>query len=153
MGVSDSSIKAGLESFGGVKGRLETIRLNSGDILINDTYNANFDSVCRALEHLTTESGKKIVVLGDMGELGEFGAAMHDRVGVFAKSLGVDVLLALGELSKRAVISFGAGAVHHESRDALLIQLKSELDGGSCILVKGSRFMKMEYFCDVLVID
>ena len=153
LGVSDSSIKAGLESFGGVKGRLETIRLNSGDILINDTYNANFDSVCRALEHLTTESGKKIVVLGDMGELGEFGAAMHDRVGAFAKSLGVDVLLGLGELSKKAVISFGAGGAHHESRDALLVQLKSELDGRSCVLVKGSRFMKMEYFCDVLVLD
>ena len=153
LGIPDSSIKAGLESFGGVKGRLETIWLNSGDILINDTYNANFDSVCHALEYLTTESGKKIVVLGDMGELGEFGAAMHDRVGVFAKTLGVDVLLGLGELSKKAVISFGAGGIHHESRDALLVQLKSELDGGSCVLVKGSRFMKMEYFCDALVLD
>ena len=153
LGIPDSSIKAGLESFGGVKGRLETIWLNSGDILINDTYNANFDSVCHALEYLTTESGKKIVVLGDMGELGEFGAAMHDRVGAFAKTLGVDVLLGLGELSKKAVISFGAGGIHHESRDALLVQLKSELDGGSCVLVKGSRFMKMEYFCDALVLD
>ena len=153
LGIPDSSIKAGLESFGGVKGRLETIWLNSGDILINDTYNANFDSVCHALEYLTTESGKKIVVLGDMGELGEFGAAMHARVGAFAKTLGVDVLLGLGELSKKAVISFGAGGIHHESRDALLVQLKSELDGGSCVLVKGSRFMKMEYFCDALVLD
>ncbi|MDA0236934.1 MAG: UDP-N-acetylmuramoyl-tripeptide--D-alanyl-D-alanine ligase [Proteobacteria bacterium] len=153
LGVSDSSIKIGLESFGGVKGRLETTRLNSGDILINDTYNANFDSVCRALEHLATESGKKIVVLGDMGELGEFGPALHHQVGEFAKSLGINVLLSIGELSKKAVISFGVGGVHHESRDALLIQLRSELDGRSSVLVKGSRFMKMEFFCDALAVD
>ena len=67
--ISASSIKQGLESFGSVKGRLETIKLKSGDVLINDAYNANFDSVCRALECLAAEPGKKIFVFGDMGEL------------------------------------------------------------------------------------
>ena len=149
--ISASSIKQGLESFGSVKGRLETIKLKSGDVLINDAYNANFDSVCRALECLAAEPGKKIFVFGDMGELGEFGLSLHEKVGEYAKKKGVDLLFAVGELTKKTVASFGTNAIHYDSRSELLAHLKARLNGQTCVLVKGSRFMKMEYFCNGLI--
>jgi UDP-N-acetylmuramoyl-tripeptide--D-alanyl-D-alanine ligase len=149
--ISASSIKQGLESFGSVKGRLETIKLKSGDVLINDAYNANFDSVCRALECLAVEPGKKIFVFGDMGELGEFGLSLHEKVGEYAKKKGVDLLFAVGELTKKTVASFGTNAIHYDSRSELLAHLKARLNGQTCVLVKGSRFMKMEYFCNGLI--
>ena len=149
--VSARSIKQGLESFDSVQGRLETIKLKSGDVLINDTYNANFDSVCRALEFLAAESGKKIFVFGDMGELGEFGPSLHTKVGEFAKANGIDLLFGFGELTKKAVSSFGANGTHYDSRSELLGQLRASLNGQAHVLIKGSRFMKMEYFCNSLI--
>ncbi|MDC1311620.1 UDP-N-acetylmuramoyl-tripeptide--D-alanyl-D-alanine ligase [Burkholderiales bacterium] len=149
--ISASSIKQGLESFESVEGRLESIKLRSGDVLINDSYNANFDSVCRALEYLAVEPGKKIFVFGDMGELGKFGPPLHEKVGEYAKSKGIDLLLGFGALTKKAVASFGANAIHFESASELLGELKAHLNGQTYILVKGSRFMKMEYFCSALI--
>lgn len=149
--VSASSIKQGLESFDSVKGRLETIKLKSGDVLFNDTYNANFDSVCRALEYLAMEPGKKIFVFGDMGELGKFGPSLHEEVGEYAKTKGIDLLFGFGELTKKAVAGFGANAIHFESPSELLAHLKAHLNGETYVLIKGSRFMKMEYFCSSLI--
>jgi UDP-N-acetylmuramoyl-tripeptide--D-alanyl-D-alanine ligase len=134
-----------------VKGRLETIKLKSGDVLINDAYNANFDSVCRALECLAVEPGKKIFVFGDMGELGEFGLSLHEKVGEYAKKKGIDLLFGFGELTKRTVAGFGANAIHYDSRSELLAHLEANLNGQTYVLVKGSRFMKMEYFCNALI--
>ncbi len=149
--ISASSIRQGLESFDSVKGRLETIKLKSGDVLINDTYNANFDSVCWALECLAAEPGKKIFVFGDMGELGKFGPSLHEKVGEFAKNKDIDLFLGFGDLTKKAVASFGNNGIHFKSRSELLAKLQANLDGQTYILVKGSRFMKMEYFCNSLI--
>ena len=150
LNISVRSIKHGLESFNNVRGRLETIKLKSGDVLINDTYNANFESVCRALDSLAAESGKKIFVFGDMGELGKYGPSLHTKVGEYAKAKGINFLFGFGELTKKAVSGFGANATHYESRRELLDQLKASLNGQTYVLVKGSRFMKMEYFCNSL---
>jgi UDP-N-acetylmuramoyl-tripeptide--D-alanyl-D-alanine ligase len=153
LNISPRAIKRGLELFKGVDGRLETVRLRSGDTLIDDTYNANMDSVCRALEYLAVQPGRKIFVFGDMGELGEFSNAMHEEVGRFAKSLGVSLLYGFGTFAKQAVLRFGSGGLHFDSRTDLLNQLRSELNGQAHILIKGSRFMQMNLFCEALISD
>jgi len=93
---------------------------------------------------LTQAAGKKILVLGDMGELGIDAARLHAEMGAEAREMGVNQLLALGELSAYAVKEFGAGAQHFQRIEDLLEALKPELDADCTVLVKGSRFMKME---------
>ncbi len=144
LDVSHRSVVVGLSDFGGVKGRLQRKRALHGSTLIDDTYNANPDSVKAALAVLARQPGKKILVLGDMGELGEDAAAMHEEIGVAARAAGVDRLLALGELSCGTVAAFGAGAMHFERIEELLAELENELAPDTVVLVKGSRFMQME---------
>ena len=144
LDVSCRSIVAGLSAFRGVKGRLQTKPALHGSTLIDDTYNANPDSVRAALAVLAQRPGKKILVLGDMGELGTDAPAMHAQIGLAARTAGVDRLLALGELSKETVGAFGAGAMHFERIEELLAELENALDADTSVLVKGSRFMQME---------
>ena len=142
--VGEASIVAGLGAYRGVAGRLQRRELPSGDVLIDDTYNASPESVRAALSVLGASSGRKVFVLGDMGELGETAASMHSELGGFARRAGADHLLALGELSAEAVNAFGVGGEHFERPDALLMALRDLLDGSTTVLVKGSRFMRME---------
>jgi UDP-N-acetylmuramoyl-tripeptide--D-alanyl-D-alanine ligase len=107
--------------------------------VIDDTYNANPDSVRAAIDVLASCAGPTVLVLGDMGEVGEHGPDFHREVGAYAKSRGISSLLALGEETRHAVDAFGAGARHFPDVDALVAGV-----AGSSILVKGSRFMKME---------
>ena len=144
LGVDASAIVNGLAEFGGVAGRLQFKPALHGATLIDDTYNANPDSVNAALAVLAAIPGKKIVVLGDMGELGADAAAMHADIGRAARAADVDRLLALGELSVAAVETFGVGAMHFERIEELLAELENRLDAGVTVLVKGSRFMHME---------
>jgi UDP-N-acetylmuramoyl-tripeptide--D-alanyl-D-alanine ligase len=144
LDVSHRSIVAGLSGFTGVKGRLQKKPALHGSTFIDDTYNANPDSVKAALAVLAQQPGKKVLVLGDMGELGADAAAMHAQIGLAARDAGVDKLLALGELTKETVIAFGAGAMHFERIQELLAELENELTADTTVLVKGSRFMQME---------
>ncbi|WP_413439554.1 UDP-N-acetylmuramoyl-tripeptide--D-alanyl-D-alanine ligase [Sulfuriferula sp. GW1] len=144
LGVGASAIVNGLSEFGGVAGRLQFKPALHGATLIDDTYNANPDSVNAALAVLAAIPGKKIVVLGDMGELGEDAAAMHADIGRAARAANVNRLLALGEMSAAAVTTFGAGAMHFERIEELLAELENRLDAEVTVLVKGSRFMQME---------
>jgi UDP-N-acetylmuramoyl-tripeptide--D-alanyl-D-alanine ligase len=144
LGVSHRSIVAGLSGFGGVKGRLQKKPALHGSTFIDDTYNANPDSVKAALAVLAQQSGKKVLVLGDMGELGSDAAAMHAQIGLAAREAGCDRLLALGELSRETVAAFGTGAMHFERIQELLAELENELTPDTTVLVKGSRFMQME---------
>jgi len=137
-------IVKGLESFSGVAGRLQRKKAKHDAILIDDTYNANPASMHAALEVLAHASGKRIFVLGDMGELGDDAAQFHRDIGVGALALGIDRLYALGELSAGAVQEFGAGAQHFEQIEDLYAALDGVLDERTTVLVKGSRFMKME---------
>jgi UDP-N-acetylmuramoyl-tripeptide--D-alanyl-D-alanine ligase len=91
-----------------------------------------------------TISGKQILVLGDMGELGDNEAALHGEVGRYAADKGVCHLLAVGPLSINTVREFGEGAEHLDSKEQLLERLKSLLDKDAVVLVKGSRFMAMD---------
>lgn len=144
LGVDARAIVNGLAEFGGVAGRLQFKSALHGATLIDDTYNANPDSVNAALAVLAAIPGKKILVLGDMGELGEDAAAMHAAIGLAARAAHVNRLLALGEMSAAAVATFGAGAMHFERIEELLAELENRLDAGVTVLVKGSRFMQME---------
>jgi UDP-N-acetylmuramoyl-tripeptide--D-alanyl-D-alanine ligase len=138
------SIVAGLEQFSGVAGRLQRKPALHGAVLIDDTYNANPASLRSAIGVLMQAAGKKILVLGDMGELGEDAPRLHGDIGAEAHTMGVDELLALGELSTHAVREFGKGGRHFERIEDLLATLQRDLDADSTVLVKGSRFMKME---------
>ena len=139
-----NSIVAGLQSFGGVAGRMQRTAAQHGATLIDDTYNANPASMHAALEVLAQTPGKRIFVLGDMGELGDDAAQFHREIGITARELGIERLLALGELSAQAVSEFGTGAQHCADIETLQQALEQELDAQTTVLVKGSRFMKME---------
>jgi UDP-N-acetylmuramoyl-tripeptide--D-alanyl-D-alanine ligase len=144
LDVSHRSIVAGLAGFGGVKGRLQRKPALHGSTFIDDTYNANPDSVKAALAVLARQPGRKLLVLGDMGELGADAPAMHAQIGLAARAAGVDRLLALGDLTRETVGAFGAGAMHFERIEELLAELENALDADTSVLVKGSRFMQME---------
>jgi UDP-N-acetylmuramoyl-tripeptide--D-alanyl-D-alanine ligase len=144
LDVSHRSIVSGLSGFSGVKSRLQRKAALHGSTFIDDTYNANPDSVKAALAVLAQLPGRKVLVLGDMGELGSDAAAMHAEIGLAARAAGVDRLLALGELTKETVGAFGSGAMYFERIQELLAELENELTPGTTVLVKGSRFMQME---------
>jgi UDP-N-acetylmuramoyl-tripeptide--D-alanyl-D-alanine ligase len=139
-----ATITKALEGFGGVAGRLQRKQTLQGAILIDDTYNANPASMKAALEVLAQAEGKRIFVLGDMGELGEDAARFHREIGIAARELGIENLFALGTLSAEAVREFGAGAQHFEDIEKLNAELDNKLDAQTTVLIKGSRFMKME---------
>jgi UDP-N-acetylmuramoyl-tripeptide--D-alanyl-D-alanine ligase len=138
------TIERALESFGGVAGRLQRKQALGGATLIDDTYNANPASMHAALEVLAQADGKRVFVLGDMGELGNDAAQFHREIGIAARELGIESLYAMGALSAQAVAEFGAGAAHFADVEGLLAVLKNKLDAQTTVLVKGSRFMKME---------
>ncbi|HEY9447299.1 MAG TPA: UDP-N-acetylmuramoyl-tripeptide--D-alanyl-D-alanine ligase, partial [Burkholderiales bacterium] len=150
LDVAPPAIAEGLSRFAGVKGRLQKRSSPQGATLIDDTYNANPDSVRAAIDVLAAVPGKRILVLGDMGELGGQGPRLHEEIGRYAKSSGVDALYGLGELAAGAVRAFGPGARHCATADEVLHALGSELGPDVTVLVKGSRFMRMERVADAL---
>ena len=122
----------------------------SGAALLDDTYNANPDSVRAGLDVLAMTAGRKVFVFGDMGEIGDRAAQYHDEIGGYAKSQGVDVMFALGEHAAVAARNFGEGGRHFGDIDALVAALRETLTADTVVLVKGSRFMKMERVVDAL---
>jgi len=111
----------------------------SGLTVIDDTYNANPDSVRAAIDVLASCPRPTALVLGDMGEVGPQGPQFHREVGDYARAKGIDRLLALGDATPHAVAAFGSGARHFDGIDQLLAALQAKT-----VLVKGSRFMRME---------
>ncbi len=149
-GLRLSAVLAGLESFAGVKGRLQRRAGKNGAEILDDTYNANPDSVRAGIDVLAATIGRKLLVLGDMGEIGEASGQYHDEIGGYAKSQGVDRLYALGDAAQQAVRNFGEGARHYCNVDKLVAAVDKELGPETTVLVKGSRFMKMERVADAL---
>ncbi len=149
-GVSLDDVCAGLNAFRGIKGRLQRRAGLHGSVLLDDTYNANPDSVRAGIDVLAATVGRKILVLGDMGEIGDMTGQFHDEVGGYAKSQGIDRLLAIGESSALAARNFGAGGQHFQTVPDLLAALVAELTPESIVLVKGSRFMRMEQVADAI---
>ncbi|NLP61940.1 UDP-N-acetylmuramoyl-tripeptide--D-alanyl-D-alanine ligase [Paraburkholderia sacchari] len=148
-GVSLDAIRRGLEAFQPVKGRLQVKRAALGELagalVIDDTYNANPDSVRAAVDVLASHASPRVLVLGDMGEVGEDGPAFHREVGAYAKERGIDALYTLGEAARDISAAFGAKALHAAGVPELVRALAGAGYGaGATILVKGSRFMQME---------
>jgi UDP-N-acetylmuramoyl-tripeptide--D-alanyl-D-alanine ligase len=144
MGINTKAIASGLGEFRGVNGRMQKKYGLHGATLIDDSYNANPESVRAALAVLAKAPGKKILVLGDMGELGGSAKGFHERIGEEARLAGIDRLFALGELSAYAAAQFGPGARHFKKIEELLAEVESLLAADVTLLIKGSRFMQME---------
>ncbi|MBS1158268.1 MAG: UDP-N-acetylmuramoyl-tripeptide--D-alanyl-D-alanine ligase [Proteobacteria bacterium] len=152
-GIPMAAVVAGLESFSGVKGRLQLRRGKNSAVILDDTYNANPDSVRAGIDVLASTIGRKLLVLGDMGEIGEASGQYHDEIGGYAKSQGIDRLYALGDAAQQAVRNFGDGARHYCTMEKLVAAVDKELGPETTVLVKGSRFMKMERVVDALVAE
>ncbi len=150
VGASLDAIATGLTGFGGVKGRLQRKPGQQGALIIDDTYNANPASMRAAIDVLAHQSGKRLLVMGDMGELGENEQALHAELGIYAKAAGLDGLYALGALAEQAVQAYGSGASHYDTVESLTTALLPELAPDTTVLVKGSRFMRMERVVDLL---
>ncbi|HOF50945.1 MAG TPA: UDP-N-acetylmuramoyl-tripeptide--D-alanyl-D-alanine ligase [Rhodoferax sp.] len=152
-GVSASAVEQGLQAFQPVKGRSRALEIavqGRERTLVDDTYNANPDSVRAAIDVLADLPGPRILVLGDMGEVGHEGPAFHAEAGRYALAKGIDQLLAHGNLVRSAVDVF-PGARHFESMDELNDAVLAGLPHASSVLVKGSRFMRMERVVEAVV--
>ena len=150
-GVPLADVGEGLGAFRGIKGRLQRRAGLNGSIVLDDTYNANPDSVRAGIDVLAATVGKKILVLGDMGEIGDMTGQFHDEVGGYAKSQGIDRLLALGDSSALAAHNFGAGGRHFKKIEDLIGSLIDDLTPETTVLIKGSRFMRMERVSDAVI--
>ncbi len=142
-GIEIDAIVRGLTTFAPVAGRLQKKSGVRGASIIDDSYNANPDSVRAAIDVLAQAPAPRILVLGDMGEVGSQGQQFHEEIGAYAASCGITTVLATGELARHLVPS---GARHFVQLDDLLAALDIELANAAqaTVLVKGSRFMKME---------
>jgi UDP-N-acetylmuramoyl-tripeptide--D-alanyl-D-alanine ligase len=144
LGIDLNVVAQGLTFFQPAKGRLVRHALPNDVQLIDDTYNANPDSVRAAISILAVANRTRVLVLGDMGEVGSHGAQFHQEVGEFAKAQGIQHLLLLGQATHDTALSAGEIAEHFEDIAALVKRLKVLAQMPATILVKGSRFMKME---------
>lgn len=150
-GVAVAAVKRGLEQFAGIKGRLQRRSGRKGAVVVDDSYNANPDSMRAAIDVLAAVPGKRILAMGDMGEAGAAAGQFHDEIGGYAKSHGIDRLFCLGELSAAAAANFGEGGRHFQRAEDLVKTLLGELGPQTTVLVKGSRFMRMERVVDEIV--
>ncbi len=144
IGVPLEAIAQGLQAFQPVSGRLRRMRGVAGFGLIDDSYNANPDSVLAAIDVLADEPAPRLLVLGDMGEVGTQGAQFHREVGGYARERGIERLLTAGELGRETAGAFGPDARHFESVESLMEAAGPVAATSASVLVKGSRFMRME---------
>ena len=142
LGISIEKIARGLESFRPVEGRMQPKQLKEGYQLIDDSYNANPDSVRAAIEVLAQLEGKKILVLGDMAEVGIHRQAVHAEVGGYARERGIDQLCVIGSDAQFAAEAFGDGA--HRFDDIKVLQTHLVAQAPAHYLVKGSRSARMD---------
>ncbi len=149
-GVPLAAVAQGLQAFEPVKGRSRALLLSDDVTLVDDTYNANPDSVRAAIDVLAELPAPRLLVLGDMGEVGDQGPQFHDEVGAYAAERGIEALYTVGDLCVHAAKAFG-GARHFDSMDALLADVAHNAPEFQSIVVKGSRFMKMERVVEALV--
>lgn len=151
IGISIEKIKAGLESFESVKGRLQAGKGYNGAVVIDDTYNANPTSLSVAIDVLSSCGGEKVLVLGDMGELGKDAQALHSRTIEYAIKKGIQQIYTLGEFTGSAIKSHLDHGKSFDSAEQLIEALKPLLDKNTTVLVKGSRFMHMETVVQALL--
>lgn len=143
LGVPLAAIVAGLETLQPVKGRAVAQLTPSGMRIIDDSYNANPASICAAIDILAGFSGRTVLVLGDMGELGDWAEQAHRDVGEYARGR-VAALYAVGPLMRHAVEGFGSGARHCADQAELIASLAAEQSPETTLLIKGSRSAAMD---------
>lgn len=155
VGANLQNIKHGLEKFSPVGGRMSRHLGVNQSLVIDDSYNANPGSVRAAIDVLAAQSGMRILVLGDLGELGENEVQLHASLGEYAQSKSIDHFFTLGKLSEHASKAFGmqVGQYHFTDRDALISELKSIASNQTTILIKGSRSSKMDLVVKALCSD
>ncbi len=157
LGIDPASIRAGLERLHPVARRLQPRRARNGAKLIDDSYNANPDSLAAAVDVLTAlplpSDGHHLLVLGDFGELGADSVEVHHEMGVAARAAGASALYAVGALSTHAVAGFGEGARHFDDQHALIETLTAETGPADVLLIKGSRRAAMDRVADALCTD
>ena len=141
--VAPDAIIRALEGFAPVAGRLQVRHASSGATVIDYTYNANPDSMRAAIDVLAAFPAPRVLVMGDMGEVGSAGPEFHREIGAYAAQQGIEQLYATGELAAHAAAAFGASAVHCPDAETLLARLATP-PRSATVLVKGSRFMRME---------
>ncbi|MGA8259076.1 MAG: UDP-N-acetylmuramoyl-tripeptide--D-alanyl-D-alanine ligase [Arenicellales bacterium] len=151
VGADLEQIKAGLEKVEPVPGRLCVRKGVGGAEILDDSYNANPASVAAGIDVLAARAGRRILVLGDMAELGAETRTLHRQAGEHARGRGIDELHGLGEMSEEAVAAFGPAGFHHRDRGELVARLKAEANGDTTFLIKGSRRMRMEEVVEALV--
>ncbi|MGG1946073.1 UDP-N-acetylmuramoyl-tripeptide--D-alanyl-D-alanine ligase [Trinickia sp. NRRL B-1857] len=160
------AIVHGLEAFSAVKGRLQTKRAVAGPLagatVIDDTYNANPDSMRAAIDVLAACAAPRVLVMGDMGEVGDNGAQFHREVGAYARERGIDALATLGDATRESCGAFdaaaqgaGHGAARHFDDVTALVEylLQAGFGSSATLLVKGSRFMRMERVVEALTVQ
>jgi len=150
IGISVEDIARGLARFIPVKGRMQQRVEFSNGLLLDDTYNANPDSVIAAIDVLAACPPPRCLVLGDMGEVGDQGQQFHIEIGAYAQRQGIDAVYGLGDLAAHTCAAFGTGAQSFAAANLLIDALRAQTSGGA-ILVKGSRFMRMERIVDALI--
>lgn len=154
--INDSEIKKGIAEFELTKKRMEIKQLENGAVLINDSYNASYESMKSSIEYLRNYTGKrKIAALGDMFELGEYSRELHKKVGIEVAKNNIDLLLCVGNDAK--YIIEGAKEINNnirtellENNEELLLRLIKELKEGDILLVKASNATKFYEICQKL---
>jgi UDP-N-acetylmuramoyl-tripeptide--D-alanyl-D-alanine ligase len=143
-GAGLDEIRLGLATMRPVPGRLQFKTAPSGAWIVDDSYNANPSSMKAGIEVLAAVDARRWLVMGDMGELGDFATDSHQDIGRFARNNRIDRLFATGKLSALAVEAFGAGAEWFADTDSLARAVNAELTREVCVLVKGSRMNRLE---------
>ncbi len=147
-------IQSGLEQFSTITGRMQIKpHEKTGATIIDDTYNANPRSLTAAMQVLSNYPGKKCLILGDMGELGQDAEKLHAEMGEKAKTLGIDYLFTVGKLSQEATKAFGVGATHFDNQTSVIASIEKILDKNCTVLVKGSRSAGMEKIVNGLITE
>ncbi len=152
LGVEWDAVRAGLPALAPVPGRL-CPHTGGGRRIIDDTYNANPDSVATAVEVLTDLPGRPWLVLGDLGELGPLSLDLHREAGSQARAAGVERLFCVGTRSAAAAEAFGVGAQHFADQAGLTAQLRASMTPDTLVLIKGSRAARMELVLNALCGD
>jgi len=157
-GINLQAITEGLQTFENISGRLKYTVLRNGSVMIDDSYNANPLSVRAAIDVLVEQCGqsgspieKRILVLGDMAELGDAAAQLHTETGKYARTTGVDAVYATGQYGNNTVDGFGQAGVYFATREDVINHLLTTLQGDEVILIKGSRSAGMDKIVTALL--
>ena len=149
LGLTADEIRRGLESFRNVGARNRIIRTEKLTV-IDDSYNANPTSTKASLNTLSKLSGRRVAILGDMKELGSDELSLHHGVGEHAKKVGIDMLIAVGPLSKATAEGYGDGAYYFADVESCIAAVNDLLQPGDTVLVKASHSMQFEKIVEAL---